>query len=338
VSDQGIGIQLLDAAVTRKGDPRAHLYIDDFTAPGTTLVRHVKVSDLTRKPVHLLLYADASSVDKLGWQVADGHATNELTSWMTVTPSSVDLQPGASASAVVTIAVPPKASSDERYATVVAELPASAPTASRQVSVATRVGVRVYLAVGPGGEPRSDFTVSTLTASRDKDGTPEVTAQVTNTGRRALDVGGALTLANGPGGLRAGPYDASVPRTIGIGDTEGVVVRLDKQTPAGPWLAKVVLRSGYVQHAVTATLSFPAAAGASAAPVRATSVPLTANRNVLVPVALGLIGLGLIVLVVFVLRRRRRRDDDEVVHPGPDGLPAVPSQRAAARGGARTKG
>ena len=307
----GIGIRLLDASVERRDDPRARLYIDDHLRPGTSITRHVQVSDFTAKPVRLRLFAVASSIDQAGWQVADDGARNELTSWMRVTPSQVDLQPGRSATVTVDIDVPSAASKGERYATVVAEMPAPPPSAGEAVRVATRVGVRVYLDVGPGGEPPSDFTISTLTAARQPDGTPSVSAQVTNTGDRALDLGGRLTLGDGPGGLRAGPYDVQVPRTLGIGETGDVVVVLDKQTPTGPWLARMSLRSGYVRHAVTGTLSFPAAAGTSAAPVKAVPVPLTKDRHLLVPLAIGLILALLLGLLLFLWRRRRHRDDDD---------------------------
>jgi hypothetical protein len=327
-AQQGIGIKLLDASVARKKDPRARIYIDDFLRPGTTITRHILVSDFTPKPVHLLMYAVSSSIDTNGWQVANGRQSNELTSWTHVSPAAVDLQPGKSATVTVDIDVPATASKGERYATVVAELPAPAQKHTSSVAVATRVGVRVYLDVGPGGEPASDFTISTLTAARLDDGTPVVSAQVTNIGDRALDLGGRLQLSHGPGGLRAGPYDVQVPRTLGIGKTGDVVVALDKQTPVGPWLAKMALRSGYVHHAVTGRISFPLASGTSAKPVKAHPVPLTKNRNVLVPVAIGLILLMLIGLLLFLLwKRRNREDDEEDDGPHGSGTPALPTQR-----------
>lgn len=330
VTNQGLGIRLLDASIARKDDPRAHIYIDDNVAPGATITRHVEVSNFTPKPAHVLIYADASSIDNKGWEVAQGHASNELTSWMTVTPSVADLAPGKSVVATVKIAVPAKASSEERYATIIAELPAPAPTSGQtRVAIDSRVGVRVYLSVGPGGEPPSNFTISTLVASKSPDGTPIVTANVTNTGKRALDVGGTLTLSNGPGGLRAGPFQVSIPRTIGIGETEGVSVALDKQTPLGPWLAKMDLKSGYIERAATATITFPAQAGAAAKPVKAKSVPLTANRSILIPAALGFIALAFVALIVFWLRRRRKDDDDQSSRKGAP-TPFVPAQRSEA--------
>src|SRR3954452_24695582 len=114
---RGIGIRLLDAAVDRRDDPRARLYIDDHLRPGTSITRHVQVSDHTHKPVQLHMFAVASTIDDSGWEVADDGTSNELTSWMDVTPSVVHLQPGRSATVTVHIDVPPSASRSERYAT-----------------------------------------------------------------------------------------------------------------------------------------------------------------------------------------------------------------------------
>jgi LPXTG-motif cell wall-anchored protein len=322
----GLGIRLADAAVERKDDPRAHIYIDDHLKPGASITRHVVVADLTDKPMPAVhMYAAASTIVDDGWQVAEGATPNELTDWMKITPSTLSLQPGESKVVTVKIDVPNDASKGERYATVIAELPPPASSEGSQVRVASRVGVRVYLNIGSGGEPASDFTISTLTAGRADDGTPTVTASVTNTGGRALDLGGRLQLSDGPGGLRAGPFEVQAPRTLGIGQTGDVVVALDKQTPAGPWLAKMTLRSGYVEHAVRGTILFPDAAGDAGDPVKA--VPVTNGNNWLLPV-LGLLLLGILGLILFLLwRRRRRKDDDEEPTAGTP-TPTLPAQRA----------
>jgi hypothetical protein len=325
---RGVGIRLADASTSRRNDPRAQIYVDDFVRPGSTFVRHVQVSDFTAKPMHLLVYPAPASITADNFSIALRGQRSELTDWITVSPSSLVLRPGQTATVTVKFSVPATAPRGERYGAIVAELPAVAPKPGT-VAVATRVGVRVYLAVGPGGEPVSNFTISTLTAKRLPDGTPAVAAKVTNTGGRALDLDGNLSLSNGPGGLRAGPYGVPSIRTLGIGQTGDVLVPLDKQTPPGPWLAKMSLRSGYITKTVTGTITFPIAAGMSAAPVKA--VPFARNRNVLVPIAIGLILALLVGLILFLLwKRRKRREEDE--EDGPDGglPPSIPGQRATA--------
>ena len=98
-----------------------------------------------------------------------------------------------------------------------------------------------------------------------------VLATVHNTGGRALDMSGTLELSAGPGGLSAGPFPATLGTTLAIGDTQPVTIVLDEELPAGPWDARITLRSGLVERSARATITFPAA-GASpsvrTAPVR----------------------------------------------------------------------
>jgi len=158
--------------------------------------------------------------------------------------------------------------------------------------------VRVYLDVGPGGEPRSDFAVRTITAARDAGGTPLVAADVENTGARAVDLAGDVTLADGSGQARAGPFTAA-GTTLGIGQRGRVTARLDPRLPGGPWTATVSLRSGTIRHAATARLTFPTRAGTASA----------AGRTPVRRSAVVLAGLSALLVVAFVLLRviRSRR-------------------------------
>src|SRR3954469_16005157 len=89
---RGVGIRLADASVSRRNDPRAQIYVDDFVRPGTTFVRHVQISDFTDKPVHLLMYAAPATIAGENFSIAMRGQGSELTDWMTVTPSAVDLK------------------------------------------------------------------------------------------------------------------------------------------------------------------------------------------------------------------------------------------------------
>lgn len=324
VDGDTLGIRLLEAPVERQGDPRAQLYVVDHVAPGTVLTRSFEVSNDGRA-AEIDLYAAAAKAAAGGWDVGEGQAPNELTEWMTVTPARVTLSAGQRTRATVEIRVPDDAAEGERYAAVLAERPGR-PQPGSQVTLNARVGIRVYLSVGAGGEPASDFEVSTLTPQRLADGTPAVTAQVTNTGGRALDLSGELELVGGPGGLRAGPFPVAV-RTLGIDATGDVSVSLDGALPAGPWQARMVLRSGRLEKAVEATITFPEAGVAP--PVEAAPVPLAQDPNVVIPVAVGLLVLAALMLLWLLLRRRRRNDDDDEPDAGSPTV-AVPQPRGRA--------
>jgi hypothetical protein len=308
-----IGIRLVDAPAATRDDPRARVYIVDHLKPGSVIERRVEVSNTTRAAEHLMLYAAAASITRGSFLGAAAHTSNDLSSWTTVSPAKPDVPPGGVMTATVTIAVPKDAAPGEQYGVVWAEA-RSAPNGGGGVVQVSRVGIRLYVSVGPGGAPAADFAIDGLTAKRSSDGRPVVVASVLNTGGRALDMSGGLTLASGPGGLRAGPFPATLSVTLGIGDTEPLTIVLDKQLPAGPWDAQVTLRSGLVERTAKGRLTFPNSGAAATVTTRSV-------RPVWPLVTAGMVALLFGVLGLLLARRRREQ-------PG-----NVPRSRAPSRAG-----
>lgn len=310
ICQPGLGIGLTEIPASTAKDPRAQNYVVDSVKPGVTFTRRFQVCNGTTAPITVALYGGPASISGGAFVVTEGRPASEIGSWITVSPSSVRIAPGERAIAQATFAVPAGTAGGERYGVLLAELPAR--SGSDGVAVASRVGVRVYLDVNAAGEARSDFVVESLQASRRPDRTPVVTAQVRNTGARALDMRGSLALSKGPGGTSAGPFEATVGTTLAPGDVAPVSVLLDPATPDGPWLATLTMSSGLLQRRVSATILFPQDAGQAAPPVKAEDVPLAKDRKVLIPIAGSLILLLLLALLVaFLLARRRTREDDD---------------------------
>lgn len=291
----GIGLRLVDVPLTAQGDPRARLYVVDHLAPGTVVQRRVEVSSTAGSTTHVGLYAAAATIANGAFLGAAGHTVNDLSTWTSVSPDASDLPAGGRVTAVVTLSVPRDAAPGERYGVVWAEARSVARGGVTQVS---RVGIRLYVSVGPGGLPAPDFAIDSLTAERSADGRPTVVATVRNTGRRALDMAGTLRLSAGPGGLGAGPFPANLGTTLAIGGTEPVTIGLDPRLPAGPWHAEITLRSGLVEHVARATVTFPDAG--AAAPVR-----VRPDRRRRVP-AVAVLLLGAVAVLVALERKRRR--------------------------------
>jgi hypothetical protein len=295
-----VELRLLEAPSARRDDPRARIYIIDHIRPGESISRMIGVRNKSDEPVRIELYSGAAELVRGEFVASARNSDNDLATWTTVLPETVNVQPSDEAVATVRIAVPRDAAAGERYGAVWAQLPKA--TSKSGPSEVNRVGIRMYVSVGPGGEPASDFVIDSLVAQRGKDGTPRIVARLRNTGGRALDMTGSLRLTNGPGGLSAGPFPASLGSTLGLGQTGSVTVPLDKQIPDGPWDAKLSLRSGILERSASASIRFPRNEGASK-PVR------------LDPPSSGLFGKLLVVLGVlfllglilwFFLRRRRR--------------------------------
>ncbi len=297
----GVGIRLVDVPVATARDPRARSYIIDHVAPGTVIHRRVEVSNGTKATAHVSVYAGAAQIRGGTFTGAEGHTQNDLASWISLNPRAPVLGPQQRTFVDVTIRVPRQASRGERYGVVWAEVTNSSPNGG--VTRVNRVGIRIYLAVGRGGAPRSDFTITSLTAERDPHGTPLLRATVRNTGERALDLSARLTLAQGPGGLSAGPFTSHDSTTLGLGQSAPVTVPLDQALPRGPWLARVTVTSGLDKRTAQATVTFPATTGA-ATPVTVQSIGVPWWVWTLVAT---LILVLLLVALAAALRRRSNR-------------------------------
>lgn len=258
----GIGLRLLDVPVTTRTDPRARLYIVDHLAPGTVIHRRAEVSNTTASTAHIALYPAAATIAHGTFTGAARRTPNDLSTWTAVRPGTADIPAGGREIATVRIAVPRNAAPGERYGVVWAEARSPAGP-SGGITEVNRVGIRLYLSVGPGGAPAADFAIRSLTAQRSPEGLPMVVATVHNSGGRPIDMSGTLKLSGGPGGLSAAPLPANLGTTLGIGDTEPVTIALDKQVPAGPWNARVTLHSGLIDRSERATITFPDAENSS---------------------------------------------------------------------------
>ncbi|MEU0549613.1 hypothetical protein [Micromonospora sp. NPDC005979] len=290
---------MLEAPTDRRDDPRALRYIVDHLPPGTTIKRQLLIVNRTAESRRADVYAAAATLDGSSFTFGEGRAANELTSWTTVDRGSVELEPWGEARVRVTITVPPAASRGERYGVIWASTN-SAPRTGGEVKQIHRVGVRMYLDIGPGGEPASDFAIGDLRPARGPEGKPSVTVQVTNTGGRAVDLTGAILLSDGPAGSRAGPFPVGQGVTLPPGGAGQVVATFPAELPNGPWKAEVNLESGLVKRSLTAQIRFPD-------PGRAGREGRVVSR-VPSPWALGAVVSALLLVTgLAVLVRRRRR-------------------------------
>jgi hypothetical protein len=263
VSPGGIGIGLLGQPGRPPDGPLARVYVIERLVPGKSLRRRVEVINTSGAAAEIAVYVAAARMARGSFTYAAGHSQNELSSWTTLSRRLVRLAPGADAFAALTIDVPGNASSGWRYAVVWAQV-STMSSVDGGVKLVNRVGLRMYVSVGPVLAPQSNFAIGALTAERVRSGQPRISAGVHNTGRTTLDITGNLTLSKGPGGLRTAPLPAQLATRLAPGRSELVTVTFGAEFPRGPWSAHLVLTSGLVQRAVEARITFPRVAGASA--------------------------------------------------------------------------
>ena len=201
------GIRLVDVPVDEADNPRAYRYIIDHLNPGTTIHRRVQIANLTPSAALVTVYPDAAIIHGGSFVGDAGQTRSYLTTWITLSRHSVSLAPHARAMVTVTIQVPRTASPGNLYGVIWAQETSLGKTSSGVNVIETnRVGIRIYLNVGPGGPSPVNFGITSIRGTRSAHGQFMVVAQVNNTGGQAIDATGTLKLTNGPGGLSAGPY------------------------------------------------------------------------------------------------------------------------------------
>jgi hypothetical protein len=211
------------------------------------------------------VYAAGASVSRDGFTFAPDRVQDQLSSWTSVSREVLRLRPGTDAVETVTLRVPKIASSGEKYAVVWAQVAAASST-HHGVLLVNRVGIRMYVSVGRGGLRPPSFTIGPLSAKRSMTGEPFVAVTIHNTGEGPLGIRGSLTLSNGPGGVRGGPYPVTLSLALAPGQSELATAVLGKQLPDGPWKAFIRLVSGPTVRSATATLTFPGVTGARPRP------------------------------------------------------------------------
>jgi hypothetical protein len=287
------GIQLVDVPAAVAGNPRALQYIIDHMHPGATIRQRIRIANFSPHAGRITIYPDAATITDGAFIGDAGETRSELTTWITTSRQTVSLAPHASATITMTLHVPRAASSGNRYGLIWAQETSlsrfSSGIAIREIN---RVGVRIYLSVGPGGAPPSNFAITSLIASRSAQGLPVVRARVRNTGGLALDISGNLKLSDGPGGLTAGPYNVESDVTLAPGQSWPVTILLSKQLPDGPWRAVINLVSGLTKRHAVATIQFP---GSSRFAVSSYIIG-----------AAGLLALFLVLIAALLIRRNRR--------------------------------
>ncbi len=305
-----IGIGLLDIPLSRVNDPRARMYIVDHVKPGTTIRRRVKVTNSSAHRHRIALYTTAASVLDNTFTPAAGRTPNELTSWTHLPTSSVDLAPWQVKRVPVTITVPRRASRGERYAAIFASLAAthhSRRNPATKVVEINRIGIRIYLDIGRGGEPPTHFRIDGIALhhapghGHPHGRWPYLSARVHNTGERALDMTGKLSLARVHGTTTVGPFQVQNGVTILPRHSGQVRAVLNEPLAAGRWLAHLDLSSGVVHRAVNKVITLDEPTGVTIK-ADAGSGQLGA---VLLPGAIVTLAAVLAVLLWYRIRRTR---------------------------------
>jgi LPXTG-motif cell wall-anchored protein len=285
----GIGVRLDTVPQNERSDSVDRSYIVRYMRIGTSMRAVITVSNTTKSTQRISVYPAAAVVRHGIFTFLNGAAHNDLTTWTRLSTGQLLLKPDTQAPVTVTVAVPANAYRGQRYAVIWAQVISS----KGQITEVSRVGIRMYISVGPGGPPPPGFVIESMTAQRNAGGAPMVVARVRNTGGIALGVTGTLRLTHGPGGTTVGPLPLTDDATVGVGAAVPMEVILSRQVPLGPWMSVLSLNAGFQHRTVRVSLTFP---------------PPQAGNSVPWPLIAG-IALAVVLLAIggyLVVRNRRR--------------------------------
>lgn len=277
-------------------DPRARYQIVDHIEPGETLERRLRLTNGTDEAIPAELYVGAARLVDGTFTFATRDRTNDLTRWTTVRPTARRLNPSSHTEVTVRIAVPGGASDGERYGMVWAEVPAGAGTTT------TRLGLRMYVHVGPGDAPRTDIALDRVRPHRSVDGTARLDVTLRNAGSRAAELAGTVTAGRGEGE----PADVvgRFASALAPGASTTVPVALDDSVRSGSRRVEIEIAANGVRRRAHATVSFPADAGRAGRPVSLDHAGDGAGRSVPAAIAVALV--ALLLAAAGAASRRRR--------------------------------
>jgi hypothetical protein len=291
---QRFGVRLVDVPVSEAHNPRALRYIIDYLPPAAVIHRRIRIVNQESRTAHFTVYPDAAQISH-GYFIGDaGHTRSELTTWITVQHPSLTLRPHTGTMDMITIRVPRKPTRGEHYGVIWAQQTSLLHTATGfAVKEVNRVGIRMYLDIGPGGVAPTNFTITSITGHRSPRGRPYLTALVHNTGGLAVDLDGTVRLTGGPGSTSAGPFTAQQVTTLAPGQSWTMTFAPASRIPNGPWTATITMISGLTTRTATATIQF-------------SGTPLNTGWTTHLPIMTGAAAILIITLLTLTRLRLRR--------------------------------
>ena len=236
---QRFGVRLAGVPVAEEHNPRAYRYIIDYLPAAAVIHRRIMVLNEESHAAHFTVYPDAAQISHGSFVGDDGATRSELTTWISVQHPELTLGPHTSAMDMITIRVSREPTRGEHYGVIWVQQETRGHAANGvALNEVARVGVRIYLAVGPGGVPPTNFTISAITGHHTRQGALVITAPLRNTGGRAVDLDGTARLTRGPGGTSAGPYPVHQVVTIAPGQSYPVTFIPGRRLPFRGALAR----------------------------------------------------------------------------------------------------
>ena len=156
-----VGIRIAQIPAEDANNPYSSMYIVNRLHPGITFHQRLEVFNTSTQMFKVSLYPGLATFQSGKFEIGEGRSGNELTRWITISPTALQIKPGETKAFTVTIAPPTDAPSIKQYGVIWAEVKGE-PNASGITSV-SRVGVRIYVPVG--NSPEVDIQETAIPSS-----------------------------------------------------------------------------------------------------------------------------------------------------------------------------
>jgi hypothetical protein len=128
-------------------NPLSTAYIVNRLTPSASVYAHIEVSNTTNAAMAVSLYPGAATNIKGNFLPTNPGISNDLTSWTSVTPSTANIPAHGYITVTVKIKVPDVVVAGERVGLIWASVNSTSPSSA--LTSVNRVGIRMYLPVGP---------------------------------------------------------------------------------------------------------------------------------------------------------------------------------------------
>ena len=143
--DGGLGIRISQIPTTSPVNPQAAFYFVNQVSASTTAKQSFEVSNSSNAPMQVSIYPGAATNVSGEFIASSVTATNDLTSWVKVSPSSVLLPAHSHVEAQMTLTVPAGVAAGERFGVIWAAT--NSTSTGSGISSTNRVGIRMYIPV-----------------------------------------------------------------------------------------------------------------------------------------------------------------------------------------------
>ena len=146
VDGGGLGIRIIQIPASVQDNPLSSIYFVNNLLPSTKVSQRIEITNSSNEQMLVKIYPGAATNIDEDFVASVGATSNELTSWVSVTPNSQLIPAHAAVDAVVTFKVPPKIDKGELFGVIWAST--SSPTNNSGVTNVNRVGIRMYIFAG----------------------------------------------------------------------------------------------------------------------------------------------------------------------------------------------